>query len=1048
MCDNSDPEARANPPPMNDIATTAAARDRFCTLLRELFQFEHSAGLDFGIYRIMNRKREAVEQFINKDLADEIDQSAHAAVRGARAERLAMLESRTEKIKEAFGKSALDADGELDEKYHDTPLGEDYRKAQKGAASILDEKEIEKSAFNHLHDFFSRYYEGGDFISKRRYSRRQRYAIPYNGEEVHLHWANRDQYYIKTGEYFLHYSFQCGDYRVRLEVRDADVEQDNRKGKQRFFIPLAKKAHCDGKEVVVPFVFRPLDDSEKARFGDGNGKQEEILKAALPDIVKKLDAPAKVALLAAAEGGGDETTVLEKHMRRYARRNTADYFIHKDLRGFLSRELDFYIKNEVLNLDDLDQAGEFAAEGRFHLMRIVRAIGAKIIDFLTQIENFQKQLFEKKKFVIDTHYCVAAGRIADKLLCEEILTNNKQWSEWSAMAGEKINSAKARRDFLRDNPTLMVDTAHFDAEFKDRLLARFADIDGECDGVLLCGENFQGLNLLTEKYRGQVKCVYIDPPYNTGGDGFIYKDNYQHSCWMSMMSDRIKMGKSLLLRDGNFIVHVDEHEFENLSRILSLSFGPSVLEPIVWDKQNPKGDSTGIATQHEYVFWAVRDSQVLTKESLIRKKENAEQIIKKAQQIVRTHGVNDKARDMFKQWIKKNHRLAKGERAYGCLDDNGEVYSSVSMAWPNKKPAADDYFVPLKHPVTGKNCPVPERGWRSPSATMRELVEKGEILFGPDETTQPRRKYLLKENLYDNAPSMYYYGGSDDMFFKNIGVDSKDSTPKPYKVAGYLLGIGARNKDALVVDYFAGSGTTGHAVINLNRQDGGRRKFILMEMGEYFDSVLLPRLKRIAWTPVWEDGKPKRPATEKETVRAPRMFKYHRLESYEDALENIDFIDENIAQYMMKFPDYLLGYMLKWETRESQTLLNIRSLEAPFRYELRVRRNGDHRNTPVDVPETFNYLLGLQVKTRKIYMDGERRYLIYTGQVNNRMTAVIWRETEGWKVADFERERDFIAREKLTAGMDVVYLNQDSLVPGAGSLEGVFKDRLLGASEE
>jgi len=154
--------------------------------------------------------------------------------------------------------------------------------------------------------------------------------------------------------------------------------------------------------------------------------------------------------------------------------------------------------------------------------------------------------------------------------------------------------------------------------------------------------------------------------------------------------------------------------------------------------------------------------------------------------------------------------------------------------------------------------------------------------------------------------------------------------------------------DALVLDYFAGAGTTGHAVINLNREDSGRRRFILVEMADYFDTVLLPRIKKVTFTPEWKDGKPKRMATAEEAERSPRIVKYIRLESYEDALNNIAF-DEARGQQAMKFDDYLLTYMLKWETRVSETLLNVEKLVPPFHYKLHIHADGQTREKLVDI---------------------------------------------------------------------------------------------------
>ena len=249
-----------------------------------------------------------------------------------------------------------------------------------------------------------------------------------------------------------------------------------------------------------------------------------------------------------------------------------------------------------------------------------------------------------------------------------------------------------------------------------------------------------------------------------------------------------------------------------------------------------------------------------------------------------------------------------------------------------------------------------------------------------------------------------------------------------------------------VLDFFAGSGTTGHAIICLNREDDGARKFFLVEMGQYFDTVILPRIKKVIFTPEWKDGKPKRMATTEEAERSPRIVKYIRLESYEDALNNIAF-DDSAAQATLKFEDYLLRYMLCWETRKSETLLNVEKLARPFTYKLTLTKDGESVDRAVDVPETFNYLLGLHVATRKVYDDDGRRYLVYRGAIDHRQVAVIWRETDGWQKKDLERDKKFVADQKLTDGADEVFVNGDSFIPNARALEPVFKARMFSTVE-
>jgi len=179
---------------------------RFQELLKKLFQFE-SSDLDFGVYRILNYKRDRIEKFIDETLRNKVE----TAFAKHKDERLANVDEKLEKIKEkviqSLGENAFTSTGDLKEEFKNTPIGKDYIsiKAQKKEVEKIDE--IKNQVFNDLYNFFSRYYEEGDFVPQYRYSiKGYKYAIPYNGEEVKLYWANQDQYYIKTGLIFRDYT--------------------------------------------------------------------------------------------------------------------------------------------------------------------------------------------------------------------------------------------------------------------------------------------------------------------------------------------------------------------------------------------------------------------------------------------------------------------------------------------------------------------------------------------------------------------------------------------------------------------------------------------------------------------------------------------------------------------------------------------------------------------------------------------------------------------------------------------------------------------------
>ena len=386
------------------------------------------------------------------------------------------------------------------------------------------------------------------------------------------------------------------------------------------------------------------------------------------------------------------------------------------------------------------------------------------------------------------------------------------------------------------------------------------------ENLYIEGDNLEVLKLLQETYLGKIKMIYIDPPYNTGND-FVYEDNFAqsteeylansgqfdeegnrlvknldsngrfHTDWLCMLYPRLRLAKDLLTEDGIILINMDENEFVNLYKICYEVFGEqNDLGTIVWDKRNPKGDAQGVSAQHEYLLLFAKNKIVfLENNRVVRPKKNASAILKKAQQLYSkvslTYTLDDANKD-FSAWIRNQSDFSGGEKAYNKIDSNGNVYRPVSMAWPNKKKAPDDYFVPLIHPVTGKPCPVPDRGWRNPSSTMKRMIENGQILFGADETTIPNSKYLLKDNMYENIPSLIYYGGSDVAFLESIGVPFE--TPKVVDICKEHI-ISFTSGDDIILDFFSGSSTTAHATMEANAQDGCNRRFIMVQIPEETD---------------------------------------------------------------------------------------------------------------------------------------------------------------------------------------------------------------------
>lgn len=1045
-----------------------AKYEQFRGLLEELFQFE-SADLDFGIYRIVNEKRDRIETFLDEELASTVRRELDAFQATERAAAEERLEAVTERIAEEFP-DWIDDTGAVDE----DAIPDDARGIQKErrdeyfeAKSDVENADIGENAeaaiYQDLYRFFKRYYEDGDFVPQRRAADQEKYAIPYNGEEVTLHWANDGQYFVKTGEQFKDYRFRSDSYEVAFELHDAHVEKSNQKGDEKHFVLRDRDPiEQDGRQLRVHFEYRPLTGADLDEYGlseSSRTKSRDVQAEIEARILSEVSTRLEDALDRAAEGDSSTSTVLQKHLRNYRTKNENDYFIHRDLGGFLKRELDFYLKNEVFSWAEMtDESGDVPAHVRARL-NAVENVADEIVDVVAQIEEFQKKLFEKRKFVVDTEYCVTLDRVPEALY-PAILENAGQVREWEELYAIDEQDVRAFANgeqgvrpfangeiderFLADHQGLVLDTGHFDSTFTWELLSSFEDLADEQDGLLIEGENLQAMRLLEARFGGSIDCVYVDPPYNTGGNDFVFKDDFRHSSWLSMMRDRLNLATRFMKPAGSFLCHIDEHEFARLHQLLTEHFGPeNNLGEIVWNKRNPKGDSKAVATQHEYVLaWTKDFERFKQSNGFVRRKENAARMLDEAADLyakVESGRLSlEEANARYQDWI-GDRDLSGGEAAYRHIDESGNVYRPVSMAWPNKNEPPEDYRADLIHPNTGKPCKQPKRGWRYPSETLQEMAAEGEILFGDDHTTVPNRKYVLEENVVENVPSVVSYGGSADTLFSGLDLEFDDN-PKPLEISSKLLEPALKVSDTehatenpVVMDFFAGSGTTGDTAIQLRREFDVDVDYVLVEMGEHFDSVLLPRIKKKAFSSDWSDGRPREADPESQLV------KYHSIESYEDSLDNLD--PGGAQTRMDEFTGDRLEYFLNFEV-DGPSLLDLDGLKDPFDYRMKIRDGDESGDETIDLVETFNYLLGLTVRRVGRYENDGREYRVVHGQRDEDEITVVWRpvgDDDGEQF--FADERAFLNAEVL-GDEDVVYINHDSALAGTRSIEKTFQQRM------
>ncbi|HRN51120.1 MAG TPA: site-specific DNA-methyltransferase [Anaerolineales bacterium] len=949
--------------------------EKLSSLLKELFQ-TNQADLDFGIYRVINQRRDEINKFLDEELLAQVNRA------------FKQYEAVDTNVLNMDLKTAIKQAEDLGINPEEAPRVKQIR--EQFATYGVNLTDLENQVYSALYNFFSRYYDEGDFISQRRYKEGV-YAIPYEGEEVKLHWANNDQFYIKTSEYFRDYSFKLPSGKLaHFKVSEAEVEKDNRKEgdeKKRRFILAKDPLSWTNNEPVFHFHFK-ADDQSRSQ----SKCNDDAIKGILKLREKEKDAAKKQILLELASQAPTEKnanrTLIEKHLEDYTRRNTQDYFIHKDLGKFLRRELDFYIKNEIMQLDNIESEAAPRVEQYLSKVRVIRAIAHRLIDFLAQIENFQRKLWLKKKFVVETNYCITLDRIPEEFY-PEIAANDAQREEWVRLfaideikRGDMFSvpySKPLTTEFLKANPYLVLDTVFFEKKFYWKILETFSDIDEVLDSQLIYGENYQVLNLIGKKHHEGIKCVHIDPPYNTQTSGFLYKNNYQHSSWLSMMENRIDVALPLLSATGSFQCHIDENEYERL-QLLFNHFPIPDAGTVAWDKRNPMNAGRGIATQHEYVIW-----HSWQETPLYLRDKNVPIMLEKAKGIIKKYrGVTDEARQEYASWVNANSELSGGERAYRYIDDDGNVYQSVSLRAP--EPRTDSkFFEPLIHPVTKRPCAVPPNGFSRTPETLREMQKRGEILFGQDETTQPRQKVLLHGETRRQASSVIQNGQKGKADVSAMGLDF----PYCHPVSLYeeLIGAVAQDDGEVILDFFAGSGTTGHAVINLSREDHKHRKFILVELGEHFTKVLKPRIQKAIYSTDWKDGKPR------SRKGSSHAFKYFRVESYEDTLNNLELFRKKDQQLALETSadfrtSYFLRYMLDVESKGS--LLNIEKFNTPFDYHLMIANAmvGEATSENVDLVETFNYLLGMHVKEIR-HIDGA---VIVRGRSRDEQSIlVIWR---------------------------------------------------------
>lgn len=409
----------------------------------------------------------------------------------------------------------------------------------------------------------------------------------------------------------------------------------------------------------------------------------------------------------------------------------------------------------------------------------------------------------------------------------------------------------------------------------------FNDTDGEIKepvnsgNKIIHGDNLEALKSLLPEYEGKIKCIYIDPPYNTGNENWVYNDNVnhpkikkwleatlkakesgkeaaigiddlaRHDKWLCMMYPRLKLLQKLLAADGVIFISIDDNEQANLKLICDEIFGPqNFVTQLIW-RGGKRNAAKHISVSHEYILFYVKNFRKIDelKVSWKVRKNGLDEIYKKYGELKKKYKEDyDSITKDLKQWYKElpESSPSKDHSHYCNVDKNGIYFASDISRGGGGGPQWD-----LINPITGNYVTKPSRGWAfAKEEDLLEALKNDLIHFTPNDGVPCFKRYLKngEEQILDTV------------FYKDRRAASKSLVeimgkktfefPKDKDILEYYINA-VTQQDSFILDSFAGSGTTAHAVLNLNKQDGGSRKFILVEMEDYANTITAERVKRV-----------------------------------------------------------------------------------------------------------------------------------------------------------------------------------------------------------
>ncbi|GAA7345366.1 site-specific DNA-methyltransferase [Helicobacter pylori] len=508
--------------------------------------------------------------------------------------------------------------------------------------------------------------------------------------------------------------------------------------------------------------------------------------------------------------------ILKKAFVKFKKQGSMDYFIHKNALGFLTEQLDLYLFEYLFK-----EMTEFDAK-RLNEINTIKEVALKVILLVSEFENELCKIWNKPRFVLNSHFIVSLDRLKAKNYDLSKITNHKNYpkqvQEWQDL------NLKAT-DNLLENEFLPLDTLYF-KDLEEEIKNLFNE--DEINGTLIKSENYQALNSLKNRYKETIDCIYIDPPFNTGSD-FAYIDKFQDSTWLSLMHNRLELAYDFLSSQGSFYLHLDNNANYLGRMLLNDIFGKeNFRNEIIWYYSNKMANSG--------------NSFAKNTETILNYSKNEEYIF-----------------------------------------------------YRQKEPRSEPVLLSKREGRDGKN--------------MRARDENGKVIYE-----------LSHERYVDTLWNIPIIGSTSTERVKN----NENLTQKPEKLLERIIQASS-DENSIILDFFAGSGTTCAVAHKL------KRKYIGIEMGEHFESVILPRLKKVIGG--FKSGAAKE-------FNGGGVVKVYALESYEEILRKIKYEDnDKPLAYDEQYSDLV-------ECKNESYTLNVEALEK----------------MGVDVKETLENLWGVGVE--------------------------------------------------------------------------------------